>query len=137
MTLHSTNHILKSFLYKIFVKWTKWEKTLAKAFSLYSSILFLLEITIWFTQELALNPNETPLLSLIPFLLRYWLFFSLKVELLHKHLVEMRLEQVLGKETLETMTDPEVNIYTGVGSRQGNLGDNDGPWGKHIYWSRY
>ena len=47
--------------------------------------------------------------------------------MLHKHLVEMRLEQVLGKETLETMTDPEVNIYTGVGSRQGNLGDNDGP----------
>ncbi|XP_023336967.1 dynactin subunit 2-A [Eurytemora carolleeae] len=35
---------------------------------------------------------------------------SSQVELLHKHLVEIRLEQVLGKETLETMTDPEAAV---------------------------
>jgi len=33
-----------------------------------------------------------------------------QVEILHKHLLEMRLEDVLGKETLDTLTDPQAAL---------------------------
>jgi len=34
-----------------------------------------------------------------------------QVEILHKHLLELRLEEVLGKEVLETMTDPQAAAH--------------------------
>jgi hypothetical protein len=33
--------------------------------------------------------------------------FTFEVEALHKHLLEMRLEQILGREVLQVMTDPQ------------------------------
>jgi len=34
-----------------------------------------------------------------------------QVEILHKHLLELRLENVLGKEVIETMTDPQAAAH--------------------------
>jgi hypothetical protein len=36
--------------------------------------------------------------------------FLLQVEALHKYLLEMRLEEILGREVLEVMTDPQAQL---------------------------
>ena len=48
----------------------------------------------------------------------------MQVEVLHKQLVQLRLEEVLGERTLSTMTDPQVHytVHTNKMYIRGNMG---------------
>ena len=49
-------------------------------------------------------------LNRLAYFVRSTQFCNVQADILHKHLLELRLEDVLGKEVLDSMTDPQVRF---------------------------